>query len=172
MIKYVLLISRQGKLRLSKWFATMTAKSRARIIQDLTQLVLARRPRMCNVIEYKDTRVIYRRYASLFFVVGIDGTDNELLTLEIIHRYVEVLDRYFGNVTELDLIFNFQKAYAVLDEVVIAGEIQESSKSTALRLVTGRQSPAILSPASNSTPPESELVEDNENMTELVKAFF
>jgi clathrin adaptor complex small subunit len=24
--------------------------------------------------------------------------DNELVTLEIIHRYVEVLDRYFGNV--------------------------------------------------------------------------
>jgi Clathrin adaptor complex small chain len=24
--------------------------------------------------------------------------DNELITLEIIHRYVEVLDRYFGNV--------------------------------------------------------------------------
>lgn len=27
--------------------------------------------------------------------------DNELITLEIIHRYVEVLDRYFGNVSEL-----------------------------------------------------------------------
>ena len=24
--------------------------------------------------------------------------DNELLTLEIIHRYVEILDRFFGNV--------------------------------------------------------------------------
>lgn len=25
--------------------------------------------------------------------------DNELITLEIVHRYVEVLDRYFGNVS-------------------------------------------------------------------------
>jgi len=55
--------------------------------------------------------------------------------LEIIHRYVEVLDRYFGNVTELDLIFNFAKAYAVLDELIIAGEIQESSRSAVLKLV-------------------------------------
>ena len=35
--------------------------------------------------------------------------DNELLTLEAIHQYVEVLDKYFGNVCELDLIFNFHK---------------------------------------------------------------
>lgn len=45
-----------------------------------------------------DSKVVYRRYASLFFVTGIGQSDNELITLEIIHRYVEVLDRYFGNV--------------------------------------------------------------------------
>ena len=54
---------------------------------------------MCNFLEYKDTKVVYRRYASLFFVCGIGAMDNELVTLEIIHRYVEVLDRYFGNVS-------------------------------------------------------------------------
>lgn len=47
---------------------------------------------------FADTKVVYRRYASLFFVCGIGSGDNELITLEIIHRYVEVLDRYFGNV--------------------------------------------------------------------------
>jgi hypothetical protein len=30
--------------------------------------------------------------------------------------------RYFGNVCELDLIFNFHKAYYILDELLIAGE--------------------------------------------------
>ncbi len=46
-----------------------------------------------------DTKVVYRRYASLFFVAGISQGDNELVVLEVIHRYVEVLDRYFGNVS-------------------------------------------------------------------------
>lgn len=36
---------------------------------------------------------------------------------------------------ELDLIFNFQKAYAILDELIIAGELQESSKKAVLRIV-------------------------------------
>ena len=29
---------------------------------------------------------------------------NELITLEIIHMFVETLDRYFGNVCELDIM--------------------------------------------------------------------
>ncbi|KAN0097509.1 AP complex, mu/sigma subunit [Tylopilus felleus] len=136
MINYILLVSRQGKVRLAKWFTTMAPKAKAKIVKDVTQLVLARRTRMCNFLEYKDTKVVYRRYASLFFVCGITSSDNELITLEIIHRFVEVLDRYFGNVCELDLIFNFQKAYAILDELIIAGEMQESSKKSVLRVVT------------------------------------
>lgn len=54
-------------------------------------------------------QVVYKRYASLYFVCGVDPDDNELITLEVIHHFVEVLDRYFGNVCELDLIFNFHK---------------------------------------------------------------
>ena len=41
------------------------------------------------------------RYASLYFCCAIDSDDNELLTLEIIHRYVELLDKYFGSVRTL-----------------------------------------------------------------------
>ena len=44
-----------------------------------------------------DSRVIYRRYASLFFVCGVTAGENELNTLEIVHRYVESLDKHFGN---------------------------------------------------------------------------
>ncbi|KAF9053850.1 Adaptor protein complex sigma subunit [Hymenopellis radicata] len=135
MITYILLVSRQGKVRLAKWFTTMPLKDKAKIVKDVTQLVLARRARMCNFLEYKDKKVVYRRYASLFFVCGIGAGDNELVTLEIIHRYVEVLDRYFGNV-RLCIIFNFQKAYAILDELIIAGELQESSKKSVLRVVS------------------------------------
>ena len=44
--------------------------------------------------------------------------------------------RYFGNVCELDLIFNFHKAYYILDEVLVAGELQETSKKLIARLVS------------------------------------
>lgn len=38
------------------------------------------------------------RYASLYFCMCIDQDDNELEVLEIIHHFVEILDRYFGSV--------------------------------------------------------------------------
>lgn len=36
-------------------------------------------------------------------------TDNELAYLESIHLFVEILDHFFSNVCELDLVFNFHK---------------------------------------------------------------
>jgi len=136
-IHYLLLISRQGKLRLAKWFIPLSSKAKAKIVQDLTQLTLSRQQRSSNFLEYKGEKVVYRRYSSLFFICQIGNQDNELLTLEIIHRYVEVLDQSFGNVCELDLIFNFQQAYAILDELIIAGEMQETSSSSVLNMIKG-----------------------------------
>lgn len=43
----------------------------------------------------------------------VDMNDNELGILELIHLFVEVLDGYFGNVCELDLVFHFDKARPV-----------------------------------------------------------
>ncbi|KAK7615541.1 Maf1 regulator-domain-containing protein [Phyllosticta paracitricarpa] len=139
-IKYLILLSRQGKVRLAKWFTTLSPKDKAKIVKDVSQLVLARRTRMCNFLEYKDTKIVYRRYASLFFIAGCDSEDNELITLEIVHRYVEQMDKYYGNVCELDIIFNFQKAYFILDELLLAGEMQESSKKNVLRCISQQDS--------------------------------
>ena len=89
---------------------------------------------------FPDSKVVYRRYASLFFIAGCASTDNELITLEIVHRYVEQMDKYYGNVCELDIIFNFQKAYFILDELLLAGELQESSKKNVLRCISQEDS--------------------------------
>lgn len=45
------------------------------------------------------------RYASLYFCMCIDQEDNELEVLEMIHHYVEILDRYFGSVSVDCIIF-------------------------------------------------------------------
>jgi AP-1 complex subunit sigma 1/2 len=42
-----------GKVRLAKWFQTLPTKQKTKIVKDVTQLVLARRTRMCNFLEYK-----------------------------------------------------------------------------------------------------------------------
>lgn len=138
MLNFILLFSRQGKLRLQKWYFLQPSKIEKKITRDLIQLILSRKPKMCSFIDYKDYKVVYKRYASLYFCCGIESTDNELLTLELIHRFVELLDKYFGSVCELDIIFNFEKAYFILDELLIGGEIQESNKKSILKAIAAQ----------------------------------
>lgn len=119
-------------MRLSKWFDALSEARRSQIMRDVGALVLTRSVKMCNVVDWKDSKVVYKRYASLYFVACIDPDDNELLAMELLHMYVEVLDKYFGSVCELDLIFNFTRAYWILNEILISGEIQECSKAETL----------------------------------------
>ena len=53
--------------------------------------------------------------------------------MEIIHLFVEVLDKYFGDACELDLIYKFYQVYSLLDEILVGGEIVETSKPTILK---------------------------------------
>ena len=103
-------------------------------------LVIGRPHKLCNFIEWSDYKVVFKRYASLYFVTLVEKDDNELITMELIHHFVESLDRYFGNVCELDLIFNFYKSYFILDEILLGGYIHESSKKQVLKYVNEHDS--------------------------------
>ncbi|XP_048744454.1 AP-1 complex subunit sigma-2 isoform X3 [Ostrea edulis] len=138
MMQFMLLFSRQGKLRLQKWYVAHPDKLKKKITRELVALVLSRKPKMCSFLEWKDLKIVYKRYASLYFCCAIEAEDNELLTLEIIHRYVELLDKYFGSVCELDIIFNFEKAYFMLDELLLGGEVQETSKKNVLKAIAAQ----------------------------------
>lgn len=41
--------------------------------------------------QFRNDKIVYRRYAGLFFCVCVDSNDNELAYLEAIHLFVEVL---------------------------------------------------------------------------------
>ncbi|OXC64842.1 hypothetical protein AYX13_05908 [Cryptococcus neoformans] len=74
-----------------------------------------------------DTRVIYRHYATLYFVFVVDGAESELGILDLIQVFVESLDRAFENVCELDLIFHFDEVYHVLSEIIQGGLVLETN---------------------------------------------
>jgi AP-4 complex subunit sigma-1 len=87
-------------------------------------------------VEHRGLKVIYRRYASLYFLVGVDEHENELAIYEFIHCAVETLDRHFGNVCELDIMFHLEKAHYVLDEMVANGAVLETNKEIVLDAAT------------------------------------
>jgi AP-1 complex subunit sigma 1/2 len=107
MIVFMLLISRHGKTRLNKYYKPFTQKERQTIQKDISSMIIGRSSRLTQFLEWKDYKIVFKRYASLYFAAGIEKEDNELIIHDVIHHFVEVLDKYFGNVCELDLIFNF-----------------------------------------------------------------
>ncbi|GIX62650.1 AP-1 complex subunit sigma, putative [Babesia caballi] len=138
MIKFFMAISRQCKVRLAKWFVPVENKEKAAIMRELSHLVVNRSAKQCNFLEWRDDKLVFRRYASLYFVVCVDRDANELLMLEVIQHYVELLDRYFCNVCELDMVFNVNKAYYLLDEILLDGDLYECSKKAVLRNVAAQ----------------------------------
>ncbi|KAH7817489.1 Adaptor protein complex 2 (AP-2), sigma subunitB [Monocercomonoides exilis] len=129
MIHFFYLINRLGRIRVAKYYVPYEDEEK-RSLESQTLRMITKRPKdFTHFIEYKSMKLIFRRYAGLYFIVGVDYNDNELAYLEVIHLFVECLDDYFGTVCELDVVYTFYKAYAIIDEIFLGGEIQETSRS-------------------------------------------
>lgn len=57
----MLLFSRQGKLRLQKWYTATAERDKKKMVRELMQIVLARKPKMCSFLEWKDLKIVYKR---------------------------------------------------------------------------------------------------------------
>ena len=109
-LHFILVQNRQGNTRLSKWYDPYSDEEKNTVKGEVHRLVAPRdQKHQSNFVEYLNYKIVYRRYAGLFFCVCVDSNDNSLAWLEAIHLFVEVLDTFFGNVCELDLVFNFYK---------------------------------------------------------------
>ncbi|EGC34599.1 hypothetical protein DICPUDRAFT_34761 [Dictyostelium purpureum] len=135
MIKSILIINNHGKPRLIKVYEHLSEDKQQQLIRELFLLVSKRSDSSCNFLEVgngsnvfdKDTKVIYRHYATLFFVFVVDSSESELSIIDLIQTFVEALDKSFENVCELDLIFHIDKVHYILDEMVMGGLVLETN---------------------------------------------
>ena len=130
MINFFLMVNKHGQTRLANYFERVegrTVEERAGQEAEIVRKCLSRKDNQCSFFAYQGAQIMYRRYASLFFIVGCDD-ENELAILEFIHTFVETLDRYFENVCELDIMKNLEAVHFMLDEMVMNGCIVETNK--------------------------------------------
>ncbi|KMQ41181.1 hypothetical protein HL42_8130 [Trichophyton rubrum] len=86
-LSFIIVQNRQGKTRLAKWYAPYNDDEKVRLKGEVHRLVAPRDQKyQSNFVEFKrSTKIVYRRYAGLFFCVCVDANDNELAYLEAIH---------------------------------------------------------------------------------------
>lgn len=85
-----------------------------------------------SLIGGSDYKLIYRHYATLYFVFCVDSSESELGILDLIQVFVETLDKCFENVCELDLIFHVDKVHYILNELVMGGMVLETNMNEIL----------------------------------------
>ncbi|CAD5123754.1 DgyrCDS12068 [Dimorphilus gyrociliatus] len=133
MIKAILIFNNHGKPRASKFFIHYPEDIQQQIIRETFQLVSKRDDNVCNFLEGgtlagdSDFKIVYRHYATLYFVFCVDSSESELGILDLIQVFVETLDKCFENVCELDLIFHVDKVQYVMCELVMGGMVLETS---------------------------------------------
>uniref|UniRef100_A0A8C5FVH7 AP complex mu/sigma subunit domain-containing protein n=1 Tax=Gadus morhua TaxID=8049 RepID=A0A8C5FVH7_GADMO len=130
MINAILIFNNHGKPRLIRFYQYFELQQQ--IIRETFHLVSKRDDNVCNFLEggcqlNLPMTLIYRHYATLYFVFCVDSSESELGILDLIQVFVETLDKCFENVCELDLIFHMDKVHYILQEVVMGGMVLETN---------------------------------------------
>ncbi|KAI1785478.1 Adaptor protein complex sigma subunit [Ganoderma leucocontextum] len=156
MIHAVLVFNTSGVPRLTKFYSPIH-QSQQTLVEKIYALAAARPAGLCNFLDAPELeaflklpkggdgeklRVVYRSYATLYFVFVVDSAESELGILDLIQVFVESLDSAFENVCELDLVFHFDEAHHILTEIIQGGlvletnvhEIDRAGESSAPRL--------------------------------------
>lgn len=142
MIKGILIINNHGKPRLVKFYQSVESEAQQQnVIRRVFQQVCQRPDSYCNYVEgivpeWGDhIKLIYRHYATLYFVFAVDSQESDLGILDLIQVFVESLDKCFENVCELDLIFHSDRVHYCLDEIVMGGMVLETNISSILQSI-------------------------------------
>ncbi|XP_057494713.1 AP-3 complex subunit sigma [Actinidia eriantha] len=140
MIQGVMVMNDQGKPRLVKFYDYQPVERQQELIRSIYGVLCNRAENVSNFIRADsifgpDTRLVYKTYATLYFVFIFDSSENELAMLDLMQVFVETLDKCFSNVCEVDIIFNFNKVHTILDEIVLGGQVLETSSSEVMKAV-------------------------------------
>jgi len=141
------MVNKQGQTRLSSYYQWLSMEERVALESEIIRKCLSRSELQCSFLEYRGYKVIYRRYASLFFIVGTkadvdvaslhgenkENKENELGLLEFTHNLVETLDKWAGSICELDIMYQLEEVHFILDEMVMNGYIVDTNKANILR---------------------------------------
>ncbi|KAF9589606.1 hypothetical protein IFM89_026105 [Coptis chinensis] len=74
------------------------------------------KPRLAKFYEFMDTRLVYKHYATLYFVFVFDDSENELAMLDLIQVCLSQM-------------------HMVLNEIIFGGQVLETSSAEVMKAV-------------------------------------
>ncbi|KAG4941350.1 hypothetical protein JHK87_045221 [Glycine soja] len=141
MIKAVLVLNTEGKPRLAKFYQFQSVEKQHEAIRNVFSVLCCRPEHVSNFVDAEsffgpDSRLVYKHFATLYFMFIFDSSENELAMLDLIQVFVETLDKCFRNVCELDIVFNYSKVmHTILDEIILGGQVLETSSNEVMKAI-------------------------------------
>uniref|UniRef100_A0A8C7TMF2 AP complex mu/sigma subunit domain-containing protein n=1 Tax=Oncorhynchus mykiss TaxID=8022 RepID=A0A8C7TMF2_ONCMY len=135
MIKAILIFNNHGKPRLIRFYEYFAEDVQQQIIRETFHLVSKRDDNVCNFLEGgsliggSDYKLIYRHYATLYFVFCVDSSESELGILDLIQvHYITLLYTYHLQVCYITLLYTYPlQVHFILQEVVMGGMVLETN---------------------------------------------
>ncbi|TKY55818.1 AP-3 complex subunit sigma [Spatholobus suberectus] len=117
-----------------------TVEKQQEAIRNVFSVLCSRPEHVSNFVDAEsffgpDSRLVYKHFATLYFVFIFDSSENELAMLDLIQVFVETLDKCFRNVCELDIVFNYSKMHTIVDEIILGGQVLETSSTEVMKAV-------------------------------------
>ncbi|CDS43378.1 AP 3 complex subunit sigma 2 [Echinococcus multilocularis] len=143
MIKAVVICNTSGKPRLIKFYDETSESQKQEFLRETYSLLHKRTNSSCNFLEaptiQNPQRIIYRQYSTIYIVFCVDFSESELGIIDLIQVFVDLLDKTFENVCELDLIFNADKVHYLLNELICGGIVLETNHTEILSRLNEQQ---------------------------------
>lgn len=134
MIHFVLVLNNLGQTRLAKFYTKHfeSHDKQQEFIKSCFPMVSHRDASMCNFLPSHSSlpegvTLVYRQYATLYFIFAADEAENPLGILDLIQVFVEALDRSFQSVSELDIVFHPCQVHFILDQMITGGLVLETN---------------------------------------------
>ncbi|ORE07627.1 putative AP-4 complex subunit sigma-1 [Rhizopus microsporus var. microsporus] len=133
MIRFFFIVNRSCKTRYAKYYQTIQDTPAFEL--EIARKCITRKQNQTLFFQLDEYKIVYRVYASLYFIIGCDLDDNEFSMLELIQLCVETMNQTFEKATELDLVFNLEKVHMIIDEVIAKGLILETNQQRLLNFM-------------------------------------
>ena len=89
MIHCIMLINRQGKIRLIKWYECSGIQDRIKYMRDIAVTVIGRSSRLCNFLEWGEYKIVYKRYASFLIIIKHIILLKKLLLVDLFKKVIK-----------------------------------------------------------------------------------
>ncbi|XP_075582195.1 AP-3 complex subunit sigma-1 isoform X3 [Pelecanus crispus] len=136
MIKAILIFNNHGKPRLSKFYQRYSEDTQQQIIRETFHLVSKRDENVCNFLEGglliggSDNKLIYRHYATLYFVFCVDSSESELGILDLIQVHNILAEMVMGGMV-LETNMN-----EIVTQIDAQNKLEKSEKVPVSQVIT------------------------------------